>query len=247
MQRATIAALTPGVLIPITVTAKYLVHRKSSEIISPDRAFVLCYYIRGASIVLYRTMQSRFEDIWLFVGLSLLHGASNILSKATLSLRIRIWKYFLSSLNYTCCGFRLEEKPLDSPRIRRLNADLEIQNILFEYTAVILSQAYVACYLVVSYEVSPWSVMENSLVRIAICLAIDLASNLLTVFIQIHYYDIPMQRVWQNCWRRHVAANALMIIIYVSHFATVLVFVFANNNYAFKGVHNLRNCTSFIL
>ena len=38
-------------------------------------------------IVLYRIMQADFKSISLFVGLSLLHGFSNVLSKATEKLR----------------------------------------------------------------------------------------------------------------------------------------------------------------
>ena len=85
-------------------------------------------------IILYRTMQSGFQNIWLFIALSLLHGVSNVLSKGTLNIRIKIWTFIIKCYNRTCCGPRLEVKSLDSPRIRRFNADLEIQNILFEYT-----------------------------------------------------------------------------------------------------------------
>ena len=151
IRKAIIAAVNPAMVFPITAIAKYIVLRKSSEIISPDRTFVLCYFLRGGSIVLYRTMQSGFQNIWLFVGLSLLHGVSNILSKATLQLRIKIWKSFLTCFNKICCGPRLELQLSDSPRIRRLNADLEIQNILFEFSTLIVSQMFLACYLVLSY------------------------------------------------------------------------------------------------
>ena len=58
IKKAIIAAITPGITFPITAMGKYLnLLRKSSEIVSPDRAFVLCYLLRGGSIVLYRTMQ----------------------------------------------------------------------------------------------------------------------------------------------------------------------------------------------
>ena len=243
VKKAIIAALTPGISLPVTAIAKYLVLRKSSEIITPDRAFVLCYFLRGASIVLYRTMQSDFQNIWLFIGLSLLHGVSNVLCKATLSFRIKMWKFFIKCLNNTCCGPRLEVQPLNSPRIRRFNADLEIQNILFEYTTVILSQAYLACYLVMSFDISPWQVIQGSLTRIAISLALDFVFNMISVFIQIHYYDIPMRKVWLKYWPRHVAANALIIICMVSYFGPSLVSVFAGYKYIWKE-YKLRNCTS---
>ncbi|CAB3989533.1 Hypothetical predicted protein [Paramuricea clavata] len=243
VKKAIIAVLTPGISLPVTAIAKYLVLRKSSEIITPDRAFVLCYFLRGASIVLYRTMQSHFQNIWLFIGLSLLHGVSNVLSKATLSFRTKMWKFFIKCLNNTCCGARLEVQPLNSPRIRRFNADLEIQNILFEYTTVILSQAYLACYLVMSFDISPWQVIQGSLTRIAINLALDFVFNMISVFIQIHYYDIPMRKVWLKYWPRHVAANALIIICMVSYFGPSLVSVFAGYKYIWKE-YKLRNCTS---
>ena len=242
IKKAIIAALTPGMVFPMTAFVKYLILRKSSEIITPDRAFVLCYFLRGGAIALYRIMQSGFQDIWLFVGLSLLHGISNVLSKATLNVRIKLWRLFIKYFNRICCGPRLEVQPLNSPRIRRFNADLEIQNILFEYTTVILSQAYLACYLVMSYDVPSWQVIKASLIRVAISLAIDFAFNIMSVFIQIHFYDIPIQKIWMKYWRRHVIANAVMIIVFVAYFGTVLIMVFADNNTLKE--FKLRNCTT---
>lgn len=240
LKKATIAALTPGIIFPLTGIIKYIVLRKSKEIIAPDRAFVLCYISRGASIILYRTMQSGFQNIWLYVSLSLLHGVSNVLSKATLNFRIRIWKVFIGFFNRTCCGPRLKVQPLNSPRIRRLNADLETQNILFEYNTIILSQALLTCHLIMNYDVSSWNVIKESLIRVAISLTIDLVFNVISVLIQIHFYDIPMQMIWSIHWRRHVLANAFMITVFVSYFSRVLIRVFADNYDALR----LRNCTT---
>ena len=245
-KKAIIAALTPGLLFPLTAIVKYVVLRKSSEIITPDRAFVLCYFIRGASIMLYRTMQSDFKNIWLFISLSLLHGVSNVLSKATLNFRIKMWRTFMTCINNTCCGVRLQVRALNTPRIRRLNADLEIQNILFEYTAVIWGQAYLAYYLIMSFDIPHWQTIQNCLTRIAISLALDFVFNLISVFIQIHYYDIPMRKVWTRYWIRHVIANALIIIIIVSYFGPSLVRVFEGYKYTSKE-YKLRNCTSIFL
>ena len=244
IEKALIAALTPGIVFPFTAITKYLVLRKFPEIIAPDRGFVLCYFLRGGSIVLYRTMQSGFQDIWLFIGLSLLHGISNVLSKATLNFRIKIWKSLVKCYNRICCGPRLKLRPLNSPRIRRLNADLEIQNVLFEYTAIILSQGYLTCYLVMSFDVPLWLVIKTSIIRIAISSTIDFFFNIISVFIQIHFYNIPMRKIWLKYWQRHVAANAFMTIIFVSYFGNVLVTVYVNNNYEFKEDYKLRNCTT---
>ena len=190
-------------------------------------------------------MQSDFQNIWLFISFSLLHGVSNVMSKLTLNIRIKMWKCFVACLNKTRCGSRLEVLSMDTPRIRRFNADLEIQNILFEYTTVILSQAYLVSYLVMNFEVDAWQVIRGSLIRICISTAMDFVFNVISVFIQVHVYDIPMRRVWFKHWRRHVIANALIIVIMISYFGLSLVGVFAaRRNRSMQ--YELRNCTSLL-
>ena len=246
IMKALIAALTPGIVLLPTAIGKYLVLRRSLGLFPIDKAFVICYFLRGGAIGLYRTMQSDFQNIWLFIGLSLLHGVSNVLSKATLNLRIKMWKFFIACANKTRCGATLSVETLDSPRIRRFNADLEIQNILFEYTTVILSQAYLVLYLVMNFNVDrPWEIIQGSLVRICISTAIDFAFNIVSVFIQVHFYDIPMRRVWLRYWRRHMVANIVIIVNMVSYFGSSLVTVFEAREDRLRE-YPLRNCTSAI-
>ena len=243
MMKALIAALTPGIALLPTAIGKYLVLRRSLGLFPIDKAFVICYFLRGGAIGLYRTMQSNFQNIWLFISLSLLHGVSNVLSKATLSLRIKMWKCFIACANKTRCGATLSVERLDSPRIRRFNADLEIQNILFEYTTVILSQAYLVLYLVMNFNVDrSWEIIQGSLVRICISTGIDFSFNIVSVFIQVHFYDIPMRRVWLRYWRRHMVANIVIIVIMVSGFGFSLVSVFEARGDSLQ-VYPLRNCT----
>ena len=241
LRRAIIAATIPGMIFPVTAIVKYLAIRKTSEIIAPDRSFVLCHFLRSGSILLYRTMQSGLQDIWLFIGLSLLHGVSNVLNKATLNLRIKTWTLFIKYYNRICCGPTLVVRSLNSPRIRRFNADLEIQNILCEYNTIILSQVYLACHLAMSYDIPYWQAVKPSLIRVAIGLAIDFLFNMVSVFIQVNFYDIPMQLIWKKYWRRHVAANVFIIIIYVSYFGTVITSVFSDIDYASQGL-KIKNC-----
>jgi hypothetical protein len=93
-----------------------------------------------------------------------------------------------------------------------------------------------------SYDVATWQVIKASLIRVAISLAIDFAFNIISVFIQIHFYDIPMQKIWMKYWRRHVIANAIMIIVFVAYFGTVFIRVVADNNTLKE--YKLRNCTT---
>ena len=241
-KKAVIAALTPRIANPLTAIVKYLVLKESWEFIPSGRAFTLCYFIRGGAITVYQTMQSDFQNIWIFTGLSLLHGVSNVLSKATLNIRIKLWKRIVKCFNRSCCGPILQVRRLNSPRTRRFNADLEIQNILFEYVTVVLGQTYLTFYLVMNYDIPRWPIVRGSLIRIGLSFGIDFVFNIISVFIQVHFYNIPMQKVWQRCWRLHVIANTLMIIIYISYFGPALVDVFAAND--FFNNPKLKNCTT---
>ena len=245
-KKAVIAALTPGFCLPLIAVAKYLAIRKSSEIIKPDRAYALCYFLRGAMIILYRILQSNFQNLWLFIALSLLRGVSNVLSQATLNLRIKVWTFLIKWYNRRiCCGPRLKLRPLNTPRIRRFNADLEIQDILFQYTTVIVSQAYLGCFILMNFDVPTWQVIKVCLIRTALSFAIDFVFNAISMFIQIHYHDIPTRNVWTNYWLRHVAANAVITIVIIDYFGGSLLGVFSGLKSTMK-IYRPRNCTSVI-
>ena len=185
INKAIMAAITPAVLLIATAVCKYFALKQSSEMIQQDRSFFLAYFLRARSIVLYR----------IFVGLSLLHGFSNVLSKATEKLREKMWLRRIVCLRKTFCCTRLELLPFDTHRYRRLKADMEIQDMLFEHNVLVVSQVYLVLYLITSFNKSLWLLIKGSLIRMAIGLAIDLVFNCISVFIQIHYHDVPMQRV----------------------------------------------------
>jgi hypothetical protein len=120
---------------------------RTSEIIEPERSFALVYFIRATFITVYRIMQSDFKNIWLFVGLPLLSGVSSLLKTATVGIREKVWARVIRFLNRTCCT-RFHHLPGNTPHHRRLKADTEIQNILFENNSLILSQSYIVLYTI---------------------------------------------------------------------------------------------------
>ncbi|CAB4034294.1 Hypothetical predicted protein, partial [Paramuricea clavata] len=135
-----VAVMVPGLTIIPAAICKHIALRRSSEVVDPGRSFVLVYFIRGGVILLYRTMQADLKSIWLFIGLSLFSGFMNFLEKATYRIRIKLWRCIISLLNRTACCRRLNELPQDTPHYRRLKADIEIQDMLFEYSTLVLSQ-----------------------------------------------------------------------------------------------------------
>ena len=241
-----VAALAPAITIIPSVICKHIALRRSSEIVHPGRSFVLASFIRGGVIYIYRIMQADFQNIWLFIGLSLFSSVMNFLKKATHRVRMALWSYIISLLRRTICCARLSEMLCNTPHYRRLKADLDIQDMLFEYSALVLSQAYFVLYHVESFELSISSFFFESLKRVVIGIGIDFLFNCLSNFVQIHYYNIPVARVWKKYWKRHVLTHLLIVMVTVSYFTKVLLSCFqARESGANDMRYIVKNCTFF--
>ena len=238
-----LAILTPTLALVPTTICRHMALWRTSEIIEPERSFVLVYFIRAMFITLYRIMQADFENIWLFIGLSLLSGVSSLLKIATVGIREKVWARVIRFLNRTCCT-RLHHLPGNTPHHRRLKADTEIQNILFENISLILSQSYIVLYTITNFQLSDWSVVKSSLTRIAIGLVIEFVFNFLSTFIRIHWHNIPITRVYSKYWKRHVFANIIVVAVLVCYFTNPLVAIFQNRFHdSGTGNYTIRNCT----
>ncbi|CAB4033022.1 Hypothetical predicted protein [Paramuricea clavata] len=243
LYRFILAILTPTLALVPTTICRHMALWRTSEIIEPERSFALVYFIRASFITLYRIMQANFKNIWLFVGLSLLSGVSSLLKTATVGIREKVWARVIRFLNRTCCT-RLHHLPGYTAHHRRLKADTEIQNIRFENYSLILSQSYIILYTITNFHLSDWSVVKSSLTRIAIGLVIEFVFNFLSTFIRIHWYNIPITRVWSKYWKRHVLANGIVVAVLICYFTKPLLAVF-QDRFHHSGAENytIRNCT----
>ena len=149
-----VAALAPGISVIPSVICKHIALGRSSEVVDPGRSFVLASFIRGGVIYVYRIMQAGFQSMWLFIGLSLFSALMNFWGKATHRVRMALWKYIISLLRRTVCCAELREIPCNTPHYRRLKADLDIQEMLFEYGTLVIGQAYFVLYHTESFELS---------------------------------------------------------------------------------------------
>ena len=154
-----------------------------------------------------------------------------------------MWLRLVACLRKTFCCTRRELLPLDTPHYRRLKADMEIQDMLFEYNTIIVSQVYLVLYVITSFNKSPWLVIKGSLIRMVIGLAIDLVFNCISVFIQIHYHDVPLRRIWFKCWKRHVIANAIILMMVILIFTEDLFLVFEARKDSSASQYPIKNCT----
>ena len=240
LYRFLVAILTPTLALIPTALCRHMALRRTSKCIKPGRSFGLVYSVRAAFICVYRIMQAGFKNIWLFVGLSVLSGVSNVLKVATIGIRVKVWEKVIKFLNKICC-IKLQQLPGNTSRRRRLKADTEIQNILFENCSLILSQSYLLLYTITNFKVSDWTELKSCLIRIAIGLGIELVFNFVSILICIHWRDIPISRVWSKYWRRHMFATGITVAVLICFFTKPLLAIFENRfqdkNYI------VRNCT----
>ena len=235
-----VAILTPTLALIPTALCQHMALWRSSEFIEPGRCFGLVYSMRAGFICLYRIMQADFKNIWLYVGLSVLSGVSSVLKVATIGIRMKVWAKVIKFVNKICC-IKLQQLPGNTPRRRRLKADTEIQNILFENCSLILSQSYILLYTITNFKLSDWAEVKSSLIRICIGLGIELVFNFVFTFICIHWREIPISRVWSKVWRRHMFATGIVVAVLICFFTNPLLPIFEkrfeNRNYI------VRNCT----
>ena len=101
-----VAALAPAMSIPSPI-CEHIALRRSSEVVHPGRSFVLASFIRGGVIYVYRIMQADFQNIGLFIGLSLFSGVVNFFKKAPHRVRMASRKYVISLSRRTVCCKKL--------------------------------------------------------------------------------------------------------------------------------------------
>ena len=214
---------------------------RSSEVVHPGRSFIMVSMIRGGFIFLYRTMQTNFKSIWLFVGLSLFSAVINFLKKATQLIRFKMWKRIVSALNKLQCFQRLQVFPWNTAHARRFRADLEIQDILFEYNTLVLSQAYFISYQIQSFDVAFEPLLYKSLKRIVIGVLIDFIFNCMCNFVQMYYYNIPIGRVWKKYWKQHLLINIVLVFTIIAYFMLFRSHFKKSGESSLK--YTIRNCS----
>ena len=243
-KKAIYAAITPvATVIPVTVCRQFAL--LSNVFPNSRNHFILAYFVYGATVIVYRVMQADVKNIWLFIGLSVLHGLVNVVGKATEKLRYKLWTRIFRALRRFRCCRRVQLQAHDSSYHQRLNADKEIQTMLYDYAAMILSQAYLTLYLLTNFQGNSWEVLQESLRRIAIGLGIDMFFNTFSILVRNYMYHIPVQKVWKEHWKVHMKANAVTIAMTIWYFSTILLTVVQSR---VDNLSNLvpRNCTASI-
>ena len=239
--RAMIAMLTPTlILLPMVISENLAL--RSSLFIEEQRTFLLVYFINGVSILLYCIMQAGVKELSVFIALSVFRGALQVFQTATVRIRqkvfIGIWKCFERKCRSCPQLGELEE----SSHHRRLKVDKEIQIMLYQSTAIILSQAYLVLYLTSYYRVNPRKILEEFImIRVLIGIGISFVSNCVSIFIHIYWHNTLITTAWYSHWKLHLLALTLGGVMSVCYFTEVLLSVF--ETFAKKYQFEIKDCT----
>ncbi|XP_020904426.1 uncharacterized protein LOC110242740 [Exaiptasia diaphana] len=107
------------------------------ESIHPGTAHVFVSMLYGTGTISLRILQADMNTLALYIALSVVHGIVDVLERLAITMRDNIWEYLLNRL------FRKYR----SPRSRRFMANLSIQIMLQEATALLSALGFVQLYV----------------------------------------------------------------------------------------------------
>ena len=194
----------------------------------PGRSYILLSTLYNGCTIVFRVMQAELGNQKLFILMSCLHGCVHLLERLTILLRDYLWFFILNKLQRDSCaqevlstgaiGFR-------TPRSMRLVADMSIQMILGESTALVTAVGYIQMYRFMyngdSPSLSDMHLTEEFFIRVAIGLSIEFMFNSFTFWLQMSHFNVAVVRVWRKKWKKHmivcVIQSALTICFFAKH------------------------------
>ncbi|KAJ7392842.1 hypothetical protein OS493_010502 [Desmophyllum pertusum] len=139
--RAVIATIVPLV----AVIPKLIVRLAAQRIdfAHPGESHVLTSVLYSGAMIVFRVMQADLTSLNLFILLSFMHGSVDLLERLTIVMRDYLWYFIYKKLKRdTEAEAMLSADKFRTPRSMRLIADMSIQMILGESTALIAALGF---------------------------------------------------------------------------------------------------------
>ena len=238
--QAIIAMATPTLaLLPVVISENLAL--QSLSFIEEGRTFLLVYFINGVSLLLYCIMQAGVQELSLFIGLSVFRGVLQVFQTATVKIRQKVFIGIWKCLERKCTSCPQLGEVDESSHHRRLKVDKEIQIMLYQSTAIILSQAYLVLYLTSFFQVAARDILEEFIMkRVLIGIGISFVANCVSIFIHIYWHNVQITKAWYSHWRLHFLALTLGGVMSVCYFTAVLLGVF--DTFAHSKKYLIKDC-----
>jgi len=225
VQNETYRAIIAGALPLVSAIPKVILRLTAQRInfIHPGDSHVLLTVLYITFAIVFRVVQAELTSLRLFIFLSFVHGAVDLLERLSIVVRDYLWYFIYKKFKRnTDAEAMLSADKFRTPRSMRLIADMSIQMILGESTALIVAvgaiQLYSFMYNNNSLSFTDMHLIADFFVRVSIALSIDFVFNSFSFSLQMSYLNIAVVRVWKKKWRRH------MLVCFVSTSVTMCYF-----------------------
>ena len=243
-QNETYRAVMAGALPLVTAIPKVIVRLAAQRIdfIHPGESHVLLSVFYVALAIVFRVMQAELTRLELFILLSFAHGAVDLLERLTIVIRDYLWYYVYKKLKRDVTMLRADK--FRTPRSMRFIADMSIQMILGESTALIAAVGFIQLYsFMYKNNALSFAEMIQFFIRVAIALSIDFAFNSFSFWLQMSYLNFAVVRVWKKRWRKHMFVGLVLTTGTMCYFSTHLFAVVKDKHASGARVMHDSNCT----
>ncbi len=238
-----------GALPLITAIPKVIVRLAGQRIdfIHPGDAHVLLIVLYTASAIVFRLMQAEVTSDGLFILLSFAHGAVDLLERLTIVVRDYLWYFIYKKIKRnTDAESMMSARKFRTPRSMRLIADMSIQMILGESTALMAATGFLYLYNFMyptGTELRYIDFITKFFMRVSIALSIDFVFNSFSFWLQMSYLNVAVVRVWKKKWRKHMIVSLILTSVTICFFASFLFAVVSDKYKRQSGEKKHFNCT----
>ena len=235
LEKVFIAGACPLILSVPKVLARSLVPK--IDCVHPGVLHLLvgCLYSSGA--IVFRVMQAELTSFKLFVGLGIGHAVIDLIERLTITMRDYLWQSIFRLL-MRCNrpqAMSFSARHARTPRSMRFVADVSIQLLLTEPTALVtavgLLQVYKFMFPDISNRSSVPDLVWGFFERCATGLAIDVVFNTLSVWLQVRVFNIAVLKVWNSKnWCGHFIANIVFTLMSTLYFTGFLFAILRTKN-----------------
>ncbi|KAL9963958.1 hypothetical protein ACROYT_G027522 [Oculina patagonica] len=232
----TYRAVIAGALPLVTAIPKVIVRLAAQRIdfVHPGDAHVLLNVLFTASAIVFRVLQAELTSLELFILLSFAHGAVDLLERLTIVVRDYLWYFIYKKIKRDGIETIMSADKFRTPRNMRFIADMSIQMILGESTALITAVGFIQLYNFMYPADNPSSTnmyfITQFYIRVSIALSIDFVFNSFSFWLQMSYLNIAVARVWKKKWRKHMVVAFIVTTVTLCYFTTHLFAVVKEKN-----------------
>ncbi|KAJ7378212.1 hypothetical protein OS493_024160 [Desmophyllum pertusum] len=229
-------AVIAGALPLVTAIPKVIVRLAAQRIdfVHPGDSHVLLNVLYTASAIVFRVMQAELTSLQLFILLSFAHGTVDLLERLTIVVRDYLWYFIYKKLKRDGIETIMAADKFRTPRSMRFIADMSIQMILGESTALIAAVGFIQLYNFMYPANNPshtniYFVMQF-FIRVSIAISIDFVFNSFSFWIQMSYLNVAIVRVWKKKWRKHMVVAFILTAVTLCYYTTHLFSVVKAKN-----------------